>query len=107
MALGRRSPEEPWCVGIEHPKKPGVLVQRFALPDTGYAIATSGISHHAEHILDPQSGQGARHTSVSVFATSGAIADAAATAFSVLTQAQMQTIRNGLPEIIASSAQDA
>ena len=82
---------DPWRVGIQHPRRPGELLQVVA--PAGGALVTSGdyersytwegILYH--HILDPRSGQPARGCqSVTVWAASATDADALATAVFVL-----------------------
>ncbi len=82
--------DRPWVAGIRHPKHWGIIAT-VELKD-GEALHTSGnyfryreyegIRHG--HIIDPRTGMAVSHVvSVSVLDTSGALADAAATALSV------------------------
>jgi thiamine biosynthesis lipoprotein len=87
MALGSKG-EQPWRVGIQHPRQPAALAS-LALRD-GEAIGTSGdYQRYFEvggkryaHLLDPRSGWPAMHTqAVSILVTArpnaGTLSDAA------------------------------
>lgn len=47
-------PAHPWLLGIEHPTVAGSLLAVVSLGNG--ALATSGISHRGDHIIDPASG---------------------------------------------------
>lgn len=90
-ALGKRKDDQPWSIGLRHPRKPEKMIASFALSNK--AVATSGdyqkyfmlggARYH--HILDPASGLPARGTiSSTVIADSVMDADALATAVFVL-----------------------
>lgn len=106
---------EPWRVGIRAPRGDGVLAT-LALAD-GECISTSGDYERGfewqgerfHHLLDPASGQPARGlTSVSVVATSGAHADAGATASFVAGGAWPATARAlGLTRVLAVTSAGA
>jgi len=80
-ALGARQPQQPWTVGIRHPRAPDALVGAVAMD--GRFLATSGDYatsfsddrvHH--HIFDPRTGASPRGvSSVVVAAGSGLEAD--------------------------------
>ncbi len=81
---------EPWAVGIRDPRGPGVLARITVSGDE--SVFTSGDyerffeydGRRYHHILDPRSGYPARGlASVTVVASEGALADAAATALMV------------------------
>ena len=77
----------PWTAGIAHPEARDALLQE--LPPEDRALATSAGAglrfepsgrHH--HLLDPRSGRSLhRHASVSVLASSAALADGLSTGF--------------------------
>ena len=86
MVLGPQPGDEPWRVGIRHPRRGEMLLA--TLPITSGAIATSGdyerfieadgVRH--SHILDPRSGRSARGLqSVTVHAPSCLVAGSATT----------------------------
>jgi len=89
--FGERPGGGPWRIGIQHPRAPGELFAVLELEDE--AVATSGdyeryfiedgVRYH--HLLDPKTGHPARElVSVTVIAPSCVLADAYATAASVL-----------------------
>jgi thiamine biosynthesis lipoprotein len=84
--LGAQAGDEPWRVGIRHPRKDGVVLA--LLPVRSGAVATSGdyerfievdgVRHC--HILDPRTGRSARgFQSVTVHASSCLVAGSAST----------------------------
>src|SRR5262249_53339204 len=88
VALGEQ--HQGWVVGIRHPRKRNSRMATLTLRDA--ALATSGAGEQYfvsaakryRHILDPRSGEpGQGLASVTVAASSGAVADALATAFFV------------------------
>ncbi|NIQ03449.1 MAG: FAD:protein FMN transferase, partial [Nitrospinaceae bacterium] len=90
-AFGRKSPQKPWSIGLQHPRKTQDLLASFELTDR--AVATSGdyqryfikdgVRYH--HIFDPQTGMPARGiTSVTVLASKVMDADALSTAVFVM-----------------------
>jgi FAD:protein FMN transferase len=85
---GRNGDEEPWSVGIRHPRAEGIIesvrVSNAAVCTSGdyERIAPDGSGHH---ILDPRSSAPAGHVaSATVIASSAMLADALATAAFVL-----------------------
>jgi thiamine biosynthesis lipoprotein len=95
-AIGAHPELRPWQVGIQDPKIANGLVGIVELQDE--AVATSGayggrIGPHTEtnHLFDPRSGQSAdRYLSVSVVHPSATIADGLSTAFSFLSEEDIQ-----------------
>jgi thiamine biosynthesis lipoprotein len=89
-ALGRRPDGHPWRAGITDPLAPSAILRRVALADA--ALASSAASgtwldpgHRHHHLLDPATGRSAmHHAGVSVQAGRAAMADALATALSIL-----------------------
>ena len=89
---GMKTDDLPWRIGLESPKANGSV--RLSLPLTDRAIATSGSYRNFRkygaktfsHTLDPRTGRPVSHrlVSVSVVHTSCMLADAWATALSVL-----------------------
>jgi thiamine biosynthesis lipoprotein len=89
---GMKTDELPWRIGVESPKANGRV--RLSLPLKDQAIATSGSYRNFRkygdktfsHTLDPRTGRPVTHklVSVSVVHTSCMLADAWATALSVL-----------------------
>ena len=86
LALGPQPGDEPWQVGIQHPRKTGALIAR--LPLSAGAIATSGdyerylevdgVRH--SHVLDPRTGRSvASFQSVTAHATTCLVAGSATT----------------------------
>lgn len=83
LGLGVRPDLDPWWVDIEAPPDTGIAPLRVALH--GLAVATSGDYVRGHHTLDPRTGQPARAvTSLSVLHPSAMIADAWASALTVL-----------------------
>jgi FAD:protein FMN transferase len=88
--LGRKQHDEPWVLGVRHPRDADALAARLALD--GRALATSGdyettftpdFLHH--HIFDPATGDSPTTlSSVTVLAPTGLQADGLSTAFMVL-----------------------
>lgn len=98
-ALGRHPDGRGWTVGIANPDRRPGLAHRLSLSDA--AIATSGQTHADGqrrspafgHILDPRSGLPAQlHRSVSVIASSAAIADGLSTAAFLLPDAKIPAL---------------
>lgn len=90
LVLAGRRGTRPWDVGVRHPRHRGMLARVRA---TDCAVATSGDYEQYEtidgvrhgHIIDPRSGRPALGVvSVTVFAPTGATADALATGLFVL-----------------------
>jgi FAD:protein FMN transferase len=84
--LGAQPGDEPWRVGIRHPRKPGVALA--SLPVRSGGVATSGdyeryIEVDGErhcHVLDPRTGRSARgFQSVTVHASTCLVAGSAST----------------------------
>ena len=91
LAVGRSDEDKPWRVGVQHPFGQGLA---DVLELTDRAVATSGVQQRFtviegrrySHIVDPRTGwPAAEAPSVTVIAATGAMADAWATVFSVLT----------------------
>lgn len=106
-SLGESAHEEPWRVGLQHPRAAEEHVAITALD--GRALATSGDyatrfspdgSQH--HIVDPRSGQSPTElSSVSVVAPTGVLADAYSTAFFVLGVERAFPVLASLPDVDA------
>lgn len=80
---GRNANNEPWSVGIRHPREEGELLETLRVSDT--AICTSGDYERGAHIKDPRTGAPATCVaSATVIAKSAMVADALATAAFVL-----------------------
>jgi len=96
-AIGAHPELRPWQVGIQDPKIANGLVEIVELQDE--AVATSGAyggrigsKPETNHLFDPRSGQSAdRYLSVSVVHPSATIADGLSTAFSFLSEEEIQT----------------
>ncbi len=91
IAFGKKDPEHPWIIGLQHPRKPQNLLASFGVE--GIAVATSGDyqkyfekeGKRYHHILNPSSGRPAEGlTSVTVSAPTVMEADAIATAIFVM-----------------------
>ena len=79
VVRGGVSPDEPWRVGIRHPRIADRVAAVVRLRDA--AIATSGAYERGEHIVDPHTGRPPRALlAVSVIGPSLTYADAYATA---------------------------
>lgn len=95
---------DPWRVAVEDPQKKGCFPQILALPATGCAVATSGVyemrydveGRHV-HLLDPSTGQGSPLAGVTVCAPDGLMADALATALSVMPPREALILVDSLP----------
>ncbi|HEY0859134.1 MAG TPA: FAD:protein FMN transferase [Albitalea sp.] len=80
--LGRNAGHRPWTLGIANPRDEAALLARLACDDRCIATSADSVSsfsadrrHH--HIVDPRTGYSPpEFASVTVVATSGAIADA-------------------------------
>jgi thiamine biosynthesis lipoprotein len=86
---GRNAQQEPWAVGIRHPREPGSLLGTIRATDR--AVCTSGDYERAtadgasHHLLDPGTGSSAAETaSVTVVAPTAMVADGLGTAAFVL-----------------------
>ena len=89
-AVGGKAGGEAWTVGVQHPRRPDAYISLAKL--AGRHLATSGdyataftpdLRHH--HLLDPRTGESARHfASVSIVANTGIEADALSTAVFIL-----------------------
>ncbi|MGD1880202.1 MAG: FAD:protein FMN transferase [Kiloniellaceae bacterium] len=93
-ALGSRPGGGPWRIGLADATDPARVAQRVNLADA--ALATSGGYGTAfvpdgwhNHLIDPRSGHSApARRSVSVIASSAAVADAASTALALLPEGE-------------------
>ena len=89
-ALGVKSSQEPWTVGIQHPRIEDAYVSLVELD--GRSLATSGdyatsftADRRDNHIFDPRTGRSpSEFASVSVLAPSGMLADGLSTTLFVL-----------------------
>ncbi len=89
-AMGHKEANQPWSVGIQHPRKPGAYAALATLKDC--CMATSGDyatrfsdDYLRHHIFDPATGQSPRGlASVTVTAATGLDADGLATAIMVV-----------------------
>ena len=96
-AIGAHPELRPWQVGIQDPTNANGLVEIVELQDE--ALATSGAyggligpNGQANHLFDPRSGTSAElHSSVSVVHPSATIADGLSTAFSFLSEEEIET----------------
>lgn len=81
---GVRPDGDPWWVELEDP--PGVVLPRLRIALHGLAVATSGDYRRGAHTVDPRTGRSAERglRSVSVIHHSAMLADAWATALTVL-----------------------
>lgn len=84
FGAGVRPDGEPWWVDLETP--PGLELPPLRIALHGLAVATSGNSRRGEHTIDPRTGLGASGgvLAASVIHTSAMLADAWATALTVL-----------------------
>lgn len=90
VGMGLRPDGNPWWVELETPAKT-VLPLRVALHQL--AVATSGDYVRGQHTIDPRTGYPVEHAmAVSVIHNSAMIADAWATALSVLAPAPMKAL---------------
>ena len=95
-ALGPKPDGQPWQIGVRDPDRIWHLLKR--LPLSAGAIATSAASGqqfdatgHHHHLFDPATGQNTqRYKSVSVWAPTATRADGLSTAFTVMTQADIE-----------------
>jgi FAD:protein FMN transferase len=80
---GRNPQNEPWSVGIRHPRNDGELIDRLLI--LNQAVCTSGDYERGQHILDPRTEEAAqRVASATVVAPFAMLADALATAAFVM-----------------------
>lgn len=104
--IGRRKPDLPWKIGLQHPRNPEDIIAAFDLP-LG-AVATSGdyqryfikdgVRYH--HILNPADGNPARAViSATVLAQTTMDADALATAAFVLGPEKGIALLDSLKEV--------
>lgn len=84
VGRGVRPDGDPWWVDLEDP--PGVALPRLRIALHGLAVATSGDYRRGAHSIDPRSGRSIDNgvRSVSVLHKSAMLADAWATALTVL-----------------------
>lgn len=90
FVAGRNVDDEPWAIGIRHPRSPGTLAETVRVSDA--AVCTSGDyerrqpgANDGHHILDPRTRASvAGVASVSVRAPRAIVADALATAAFVM-----------------------
>ena len=80
---GRNPFNEPWTVGIRHPRNDGELIDRLLI--LNQAVCTSGDYERGQHILDPRTAEAAqRVASATVVAPVAMLADSLATAAFVM-----------------------
>lgn len=103
VARGRKAPDAPWRVAVEDPQKRGKYPQVVELP-AGGAIATSGgyevfydAAQSHSHLVSPATGQSPALASVTVTAPEGLMADALATALSVMPPREALALADALP----------
>ncbi|WP_304473104.1 FAD:protein FMN transferase [uncultured Desulfovibrio sp.] len=103
VAGGRKGPDAPWRVAVEDPRKRGRYPQVVELP-AGGAIATSGgyevfydAAQTHSHLVSPATGQSPALASVTVTAPDGLMADALATALSVMPPRDALALADSLP----------
>lgn len=109
FAYGKKPGNQPWRVGLRHPRNPQELLA--ALPLTDKAVVTSGDyeryflvdGKRYSHIVDPRSGVTAQRTaSVTVVASSAAYADGLATGMLVLGPEEGLALAESLPGVHAA-----
>ena len=92
LVVAGRKGDDPWVVGLRHPRNRDGLLARFAV-ESDAAIVTSGDYEHAviaggkryHHIIDPRTGFPAEGMmSVTVMGLSGLLSDALATGIFVM-----------------------
>jgi len=104
--LGHRQGDQPWRVGVEHPREQGALLGILYLAD--HAVATSGdyqrffevegVRYH--HILDPRTGRPGRTTmSVTVVSRTVAQADLLSTGVFLMEPAAGIALLETLPDV--------
>jgi thiamine biosynthesis lipoprotein len=88
---GTNAEDEPWSVGIRHPRREGELIESLCVSNTAvctsgdYERRTSSGGFVEHHIIDPRNGSSAtRCASVTTLASSAMVADALSTAAFVL-----------------------
>ena len=103
VARGRKAPDAPWRVAVEDPQKRGEYPQVVELP-AGGAIATSGgyevfydAAQSHSHLVSPATGQSPALAGVTVTAPDGLMADALATALSVMPPREALALADALP----------
>lgn len=106
-AIGRKAADQPWMLGVQHPRQADALAVKVALD--GRIVATSGdyetfftpdYIHH--HIFDPAKGDSPTAlASVTVLAPTGMMADGLSTAFMVMGADRALTLAAQLPEVDA------
>ncbi len=101
-SIGMKSPNQPWKIGLQHPRYPEKMIGAFSLSKR--AIATSGDyqkyfiqeGERYHHILNPKTGRPAKESGVvsaTVLADSVMDADALATALFVMGPQALEQIR--------------
>jgi|YNPBryantNP2012_1023418.scaffolds.fasta_scaffold00504_16 thiamine biosynthesis lipoprotein len=109
FAYGEKPGNQPWRVGLRHPRNPQELLA--ALPLANKAVVTSGDyeryflvdGKRYSHIIDPRSGVTAQKTaSVTVVASSAAYADGLATGILVLGAQEGLALVESLPGVQAA-----
>ncbi len=111
LARGCQVPSQPglgWTIGLVHPVIPHQRIGFIRLIDR--ALGTSGcqrqsLIHHGRrlgHVIDPRTGWPVTHTlSATVLAPTAALADALATAFSVMTLDEVRQYCEARPNVSA------
>lgn len=111
---GRNEVDEPWSVGIRHPREDGMLLDVLTVSDA--AVCTSGdyerrsdLPGVGHHLMDPRTGVSAdRAISATVLASTAMLADGLATAAFVLGPIEgLQLLeRHGLDGLIVSQSME-
>lgn len=107
-AIGTRPDGSPWKVGLAELETDREAIEHISINDQ--ALATSSFSGfrfektgHFNHLLNPKTGYSAQlYNRVSVVAPTAAQADAWATAFNLMEQPQIETIRRNLPGVLVN-----
>lgn len=111
VAVGAQ--DQGWVVGIRHPRQRGSRMATLRLRDAAMATSGAGEQYFVSegkrfgHILDPRSGVPARGVAgATVVASSGAVADALATAFFVGGSELADEYCSNHPQVLALMVQE-
>jgi thiamine biosynthesis lipoprotein len=107
VALGEGVDGQGWLVGLRHPREQSARLATLRLQDCAMATSGSGEQYFESagkrygHILDPRSGVPAQGVAgVTVVTSSGAVADALATAFFVGGRALAENYCRNHPDVL-------